>query len=69
MLTQLARQTLPDLTQALLHKEIPKIAPPIQRFLEIEDPRDLKFEEALELLRDYQRISTALKDMNAFEDR
>lgn len=61
--------TLPDLTQALLHKEIPKIAPPIQRFLEIEDPRDLKFEEALELLRDYQRISTALKDMNAFEDR
>ena len=62
-------QTLPEVAHGLTPKDAPKIAPPIQRFLEIQDPGDLKLRETLELLLDYQRLAAALTEMNAFENR
>ncbi|KAJ2905171.1 hypothetical protein MKZ38_006077 [Zalerion maritima] len=58
----------PDIAPVLPPKEAPKIAPPIQRFMEIEDPGELKLREALELLKDYRRLAVTLKSMDAFED-
>jgi hypothetical protein len=46
-------------------KEIPKIAPPIKRFMELQNPGELRINEVLELLRDYRRLAGALKDMGA----
>jgi hypothetical protein len=37
------------------------IEPPIQRFLDIEDPGDLKMKDVTELLHDYQRLAKALQ--------
>lgn len=56
----------PDLAPVLPPKEIPKIAPPNKRFLEIQNPGELKINEVLELLRDYRRLAGALKDAGAF---
>jgi hypothetical protein len=42
-----------------------KVAPPIKKFLEMQNPGDLKISEVLELLRDYRRLAGALKDMGA----
>lgn len=39
------------------------IAPPIAKFMEMENPGDLKISEILELLRDYRRIAGVLKDL------
>lgn len=55
----------PDLAPALPPKEIPKIAPPIKKFMDLQNPGDLKINEVLELLRDYRRLAGALKDMGA----
>lgn len=43
-----------------------KIAPPIAKFMELENPGDLKINEVLELLRDYRRLAGALRDLNHF---
>jgi hypothetical protein len=37
------------------------IEPPIQRFLDMEDPGELKMKDVTELLRDYQRLANALQ--------
>ncbi|TVY89315.1 Vacuolar protein sorting-associated protein [Lachnellula willkommii] len=57
--------TFPELAPVLPPKEIPKIAPPIKRFMEIQNPGDMKLNEVLELLRDYRRLAGALKDIGA----
>jgi hypothetical protein len=44
---------------------VPKIAPPIKRFIELQNPGELRINEVLELLRDYRRLAGALKDMGA----
>ncbi|KAJ4010394.1 hypothetical protein NW752_005068 [Fusarium irregulare] len=59
----------PDIAIALPPKEIPKIAPPNKRFMEIQTPGELKLGEVLDLLRDYRRLATALKDIGAFETK
>ncbi|EMR70762.1 putative vps9 domain protein [Eutypa lata UCREL1] len=58
----------PDIAAALPPKEIPKIKPPNKRFMELQNPADLKLSEVLELLRDYRRLATALRDMDAFKE-
>ena len=63
------RQAFPDIASALPPKEIPKIAPPNKRFMELQNPGDLKLGEVLDLLRDYRRLATALKDIGAFESK
>ncbi|OHE93813.1 hypothetical protein CORC01_10939 [Colletotrichum orchidophilum] len=57
----------PDIAAALPPKQAPKISPPNKRFMEMQNPGDLKIGEVLDLLRDYRRLATALKDMGAFE--
>ncbi|KAK7430074.1 hypothetical protein QQZ08_003465 [Neonectria magnoliae] len=59
----------PDIAPALPPKEIPKIAPPSKRFMEIQTPGELKLGEVLDLLRDYRRLAGALKDLGAFETK
>lgn len=58
----------PDLAPALPPKETPKVEPPIKRFMEIQNPADLRIGEVLDLLRDYRRLAGALKDMGAFKE-
>ncbi|KAK3401052.1 hypothetical protein B0T20DRAFT_348081 [Sordaria brevicollis] len=58
----------PDLAPALPPKEIPKVEPPIKRFMEMQNPADLRIGEVLDLLRDYRRLAGALKDMGAFKE-
>ncbi|KAI1275054.1 hypothetical protein F5Y07DRAFT_400699 [Xylaria sp. FL0933] len=58
----------PDIASSLPLKDAPKIDPPKRRFMELQNPTDLKLGEVLELLRDYRRLAGALKDMNAFKD-
>ncbi|KAF5026048.1 hypothetical protein F66182_1840 [Fusarium sp. NRRL 66182] len=59
----------PDIASALPPKEIPKIAPPNKRFMEIQTPGELRLGEVLDLLRDYRRLAGALKDIGAFESK
>ncbi|KAF0637198.1 hypothetical protein FPSE5266_01100 [Fusarium pseudograminearum] len=59
----------PDIAPALPPKEIPKIAPPNKRFMELQTPGELKLGEVLDLLRDYRRLANALKDIGAFETK
>lgn len=61
-------QAFPDLAPALPPKETPKIEPPIKRFMEMQNPADLRIGEVLDLLRDYRRLAGALKDMGAFKE-
>ena len=35
--------------------------------MELQNPSDLRLGEVLELLRDYRRLATALRDLDAFE--
>ncbi|KAI1312100.1 hypothetical protein F5Y03DRAFT_341357 [Xylaria venustula] len=58
----------PDIAASLPPKDVPKIDPPKKRFIELQNPADLKIGEVLELLRDYRRLAGALKDMNAFKE-
>tara|TARA_R110002060_G_scaffold63573_2_gene72828 strand:- start:267 stop:467 length:201 start_codon:yes stop_codon:yes gene_type:complete len=58
-------QAFPDLAPVLPAKEVPKIAPPIKKFMELQNPGELRINEVLELLRDYRRLAGALKDMGA----
>ncbi|KAK5664377.1 hypothetical protein OQA88_600 [Cercophora sp. LCS_1] len=57
----------PDIAASLPPKETPKTEPPIRRFMEIQNPADLRIGEVLELLRDYRRLAGALKDLGAFK--
>ncbi|CAK7208094.1 hypothetical protein SEUCBS140593_000019 [Sporothrix eucalyptigena] len=56
----------PDIAAALPPK--PALAPPVKRFMELHNPADLRISEVMELLRDYRRLATALKDMGAFKE-
>ncbi|KAI0914318.1 hypothetical protein F4823DRAFT_572785 [Ustulina deusta] len=58
----------PDIAASLPPKDVPKIDPPKKRFMELQNPADLRIGEVLELLRDYRRLAGALKDMNAFKE-
>lgn len=58
----------PDIAAALPPKELPKVDPPIRRFMELQNPADLRLGEVLELLRDYRRLANALKDVGALKE-
>ncbi|KAJ4422453.1 hypothetical protein N0V82_002903 [Gnomoniopsis sp. IMI 355080] len=58
----------PDLVANLPPKETPKINPPVKRFMEMQNPADLRIGEVLELLRDYRRLAGALKEREAFKE-
>jgi len=45
-----------------------KIAPPNKRFMELQNPGDLKINEVLDLLRDYRRLAGSLQKLGAFEE-
>ncbi|KAK3301946.1 uncharacterized protein B0T15DRAFT_541537 [Chaetomium strumarium] len=57
-----------DLATALPPREYPRINPPIQRFMEMQNAADLKLGEVFDLLRDYKRLAGALKEMDAFKE-
>lgn len=62
-------QAFPDIAANLPPRvETPKINPPIRRFMDMQNPADLRIGEVLELLRDYRRLATALKDAGAFNE-
>jgi hypothetical protein len=42
-----------------------KVDPPIQRFMEVRDPGELRLNEVVELLRDYRRLAGSLKELGA----
>lgn len=67
-LTRVHEQAFPDLAATLPPKETPKINPPNKRFMEMQNPADLRIGEVLELLRDYRRLAGALNDMGAFKE-
>ncbi|KAI0603186.1 hypothetical protein F4775DRAFT_587708 [Biscogniauxia sp. FL1348] len=58
----------PDLAPSLPPKNVPQIEPPKKRFMELQNPGDLRLGEVLDLLRDYRRLAGALKDMGAFKE-
>jgi hypothetical protein len=58
----------PDIAAALPPKKVVKVAPPNKRYLEMQSPGDLKLNEVVDLLRDYRRLATALKNMGAFDE-
>lgn len=58
----------PDIASALPPKDTPKIDPPKKKFMELQNPADLRLGDVLELLRDYRRLANALKDMDAFKE-
>lgn len=58
----------PDIAPSLPPKDVLKIDPPKKRFMELQNPADLRLGEVLELLRDYRRLASALKDINAFKE-
>ncbi|KAH9900627.1 hypothetical protein F4778DRAFT_739766 [Xylariomycetidae sp. FL2044] len=59
----------PDIAAALPPKDAPKpIDPAKKRFMELQNPADLRLGEVLELLRDYRRLAGALKERGAFKE-
>ena len=66
-------QAFPDIAASLPPKEEAaappraRIKPPTRRFMELQNPADLRLGEVMELLRDYRRLATALRHMDAFE--
>ncbi|OTA91803.1 hypothetical protein M434DRAFT_75531 [Hypoxylon sp. CO27-5] len=58
----------PDIASALPPKDIPKIDPPKKKFMELQNPADLRLGDVLELLRDYRRLANALKEMDVFKE-
>ncbi|RYO85150.1 hypothetical protein DL766_007339 [Monosporascus sp. MC13-8B] len=61
-------KAFPDIAAVLPPKDVPKIKPPNKRFMELQNPSDLRLSEVMELLRDYRRLATALRDMDAFKE-
>jgi len=43
------------------------IAPPIKRFVDVRDPKELTFFDVEILLRDYQRLAGALREVAGVE--
>jgi hypothetical protein len=62
--------TFPDLADSLKSQQA-KVAimspPPVTRFLEVDDPGDLKISEVAELLKDYRRLVEELRVRGAVE--
>ncbi|KAI1268544.1 hypothetical protein F5Y18DRAFT_415255 [Xylariaceae sp. FL1019] len=58
----------PDIAAPLPPRDVRKIDPPKKRFMELQSPSDLKLGEVLDLLRDYRRLASALKEMDAFRE-
>ncbi|KAM4060161.1 vacuolar sorting protein 9 (VPS9) domain-containing protein [Hirsutella rhossiliensis] len=58
----------PDIADALPPKEGLKVAPPNKRFMEVQDPGELRLSEVQDLLGEYRRMAEALKSLGAFED-
>ncbi|KAI2471618.1 hypothetical protein F4781DRAFT_386063 [Annulohypoxylon bovei var. microspora] len=58
----------PDIAAALPPKDALKVDPPKKKFMELQNPADLRIGDVLELLRDYRRLAGALKDMDAFKE-
>ncbi|KAK1751580.1 hypothetical protein QBC47DRAFT_70984 [Echria macrotheca] len=58
----------PDIAGSLPPKEPPKVDPPIRRFMDLQNPGDLRIGEVLELLRDYRRLAGALKDAGLLKE-
>ncbi|KAI1777717.1 hypothetical protein F4818DRAFT_323418 [Hypoxylon cercidicola] len=58
----------PDIAAALPPKDVPKIDPPKKKFMDLQNPADLRLGDVSELLRDYRRLAGALKDMDAFKE-
>ncbi|EFW99049.1 vps9 domain protein [Grosmannia clavigera kw1407] len=56
----------PDLAAALPPKI--QVAPPVKRFMEVHSATDLRISEVAVLLRDYQRLANALKELGGFRD-
>lgn len=52
--------------EAVPEGQVAKVAPPIQRFLDIDRTEDLKIGDVAELLKDYKRLAGVLKDLQAF---
>ncbi|KZF22729.1 hypothetical protein L228DRAFT_282816 [Xylona heveae TC161] len=46
-------------------RPLPKVSPPIERFMEVSNPGELKIGEISELLRDYRRLAGVLKELGA----
>ncbi|KAF4585614.1 VPS9 domain protein [Ophiocordyceps camponoti-floridani] len=61
-------EAFPDLASSLPPKQAFKISPPLRRFLEVEDPSDLRLGEVGDLLLDYRRLAAALKEKDAFKE-
>ncbi|RDA87993.1 hypothetical protein CP532_3440 [Ophiocordyceps camponoti-leonardi (nom. inval.)] len=76
-------EAFPDLAEALPPKELPpsprphlhlqtqaqtRIPPPIRRFIEVGDPSDLRIGEVRDLLLDYRRLASALRNLGALEE-
>ncbi|KAI0480318.1 hypothetical protein GGR56DRAFT_625602 [Xylariaceae sp. FL0804] len=60
----------PDIAAALPPKNAPpKVNPPNRKFMELQNPADLRLGEVLELLRDYRRLAGALRDLDAFKEQ
>ncbi|KAI1457731.1 hypothetical protein F4805DRAFT_427130 [Annulohypoxylon moriforme] len=58
----------PDIAAALPPKDVPKIDPPKKKFMDLQNPADLRIGDVMELLRDYRRLAGTLKDMDAFKE-
>ncbi|KAL1891465.1 hypothetical protein Cpir12675_004942 [Ceratocystis pirilliformis] len=56
----------PGPTHILPPPELPRIAPPKKRFMELQNPGDIRVSEVIDLLRDYRRLAKALEERNAF---
>lgn len=55
-----------EMKEASSESPMAKVAPPVQRFMDIDRTEDLKIGDIVELLKDYKRLAGALKDLKAF---
>ncbi|CAD6501722.1 BgTH12-01972 [Blumeria graminis f. sp. triticale] len=57
---------IPDLLPALRPDGLADTSPPIPKFMELQNPGEMKINEVMELLRDYRRLAGILKELGAF---
>ncbi|KAI9885814.1 MAG: hypothetical protein M1823_002393 [Watsoniomyces obsoletus] len=60
--------TVPVTANGSPQNERPKLTPPIAKFMAMNDPGDLKMSDVAELLRDYQRLATAVQELGLVSD-
>lgn len=60
-------KAFPDIAAALPPRI--QVAPPVKRFLEVHSATDLRISEVAVLLRDYQRLANALKELGGFREQ